>query len=77
MIFSISISKYQSTAAHIEQDVINKQRQEIHLLMEELGTRDRELNDLVKSHQSQVKAWEKDRERLSDLQQRLHQYQGQ
>lgn len=67
--------KGQSTAAHIEQDVINKQRREIHLLMEELGTRDRELNDLVRSHQSQVQAWEKDRERLSDLQQRLYQYQ--
>ncbi|XP_005109038.1 uncharacterized protein LOC101846771 isoform X2 [Aplysia californica] len=64
----------QTSAAHIEQDVINKQRHEIHLLMEELGTRDRELNDLVRSHQSQVKAWETDRERLSELQIRLHQY---
>ena len=63
-------------AAHIEQDVINKQRAEIHLLMEELSTRDSELNDLVRSHKSQVKAWDKDRERLAELQTRLHQYEG-
>merc|ERR1712241_1297049 len=57
---SFGMPESRKMAAHIEQDVINKQRAEIHLLMEELSTRDSELNDLVRSHQSQVKAWDKD-----------------
>lgn len=61
---------------YIEQDIINKQRQEIQLLMEELGNRDQELNDLVMSHQKQVKAWECDNEKNRALQAKLTHYEG-
>nr|KAI8753436.1 coiled-coil domain-containing protein 62-like isoform X2 [Biomphalaria glabrata] len=63
-----------SSAALLEQDIINKQRHEIQILMEELGTRDQELNDLVTSHQKQVQAWEAEREKFLSLQMRLRNY---
>lgn len=44
--------------------------------MEELGNRDQELNDLVMSHQKQVKAWESDTKKLATVQARLSQYEG-
>ncbi|BFZ18856.1 hypothetical protein BsWGS_21895 [Bradybaena similaris] len=70
-----SLSDFRRTpTVYIEQDIINKQRQEIQLLMEELGNRDQELNDLVVSHQKQVKAWESDNEKLVALQGRLNHY---
>ncbi|BFZ04379.1 hypothetical protein BsWGS_07418 [Bradybaena similaris] len=61
-------------AMYIDQDIINKQRQEIQLLMEELGNRDQELTDLVMSHQKQVKAWECDNEKNRALQAKLTHY---
>ncbi|CAL1544484.1 unnamed protein product [Lymnaea stagnalis] len=63
-----------STAVFLEQDIISKQRHEIQILMEELGTRDQELNDLVSSHQKQVQAWELEREKYISLHSRLRNY---
>ncbi|XP_059171922.1 uncharacterized protein LOC131952976 isoform X2 [Physella acuta] len=71
----VSVSDKKSTAIFLEQDIINKQRHEIQILMEELGTRDQELNDLVASHQRQVQAWEVERDKFQMLQSRLNSYQ--
>ncbi|GFO06210.1 coiled-coil domain-containing protein 62, partial [Plakobranchus ocellatus] len=61
-------------AIFLDSDIISKQREEIQLLMEELAGRDQELNDMVTSHQKQVRAWEADRDKLDSLQTRLSNY---
>ena len=66
----------QTSAIFLDKDIMNKQREEIQLLMEELSARDQELNDMVTSHQKQVRIWEADRDRLNSLQARLTKYEG-
>lgn len=63
-----------ASAIFLDKDIIGKQREEIQLLMEELAGRDQELNDLVTSHQKQVRVWEADRDKLDNLQSRLTKY---
>lgn len=45
----------------MERDTIIKQRTELHLLISELRDRDRELNDMVQAHHTEMKAWQEDR----------------
>ncbi|NXT44244.1 CCD62 protein, partial [Pelecanoides urinatrix] len=49
---------------------IQKQRQELHLLIAELKDRDKELNDMVAVHQRQLLAWEDDRQKILTLAER-------
>ena len=51
-----------------ENATIQKQRQELRLLIAELKDRDRELNELVSGHRQQLEAWEHDREKIQRLQ---------
>ena len=54
----------------MEAGTIAKQRHELQLLIGELKDRDRELNEMVAAHQKQLSAWERDRQRLVDLEQK-------
>ena len=47
--------------------MVDKQRAELQLLIVELKERDRELNEMVASHQHQLESWEQDRERVHSL----------
>lgn len=47
-----------------ENKTIQKQRQELELLIGELRDRDRELNEMVLAHREQMKAWEMDRQKI-------------
>lgn len=58
----------------MERDTIIKQRTELQLLIGELKDRDRELNEMVQAHHSQMKAWEDDRRRTQELEQRCSKY---
>ncbi|KFZ55433.1 Coiled-coil domain-containing protein 62, partial [Antrostomus carolinensis] len=49
---------------------LQKQRQELQLLIAELKDRDRELNDMVAVHQRQLLAWEDDRQKILTLAER-------
>ena len=60
----------------MEVSTIQKQRQEIQLLMTELKDRDRELGDMMSSHQQQLLAWEQDRHRVITLDRKCTQYEG-
>jgi len=51
-------------------DTVTKQRRELQLLIGELRDRDRELNDMVSSHQQQLSAWERDRRKVVELEHR-------
>ncbi|XP_064612912.1 coiled-coil domain-containing protein 62-like [Liolophura sinensis] len=53
-----------STLSEGEMGIIQKQRQELQLLISELRDRDRELNSMVSAHQTQLLAWEEDRQKL-------------
>lgn len=53
-----------------ENSTIQKQRQELHLLIAELKDRDKELNDMVAVHQRQLLAWEDDRQKILTLAER-------
>ena len=53
--------------AEFENATIQKQRQELHLLVAELRDRDRELNEMVASHQKQLLSWEQDRQKNVSL----------
>lgn len=55
----------------IERDTIIKQRTELQLMIGELKDRDRELNEMVHAHQQQMAAWEEDRQRGQNLEQRV------
>ncbi|NXT25548.1 CCD62 protein, partial [Syrrhaptes paradoxus] len=46
---------------------VQKQRQELQLLIAELKDRDKELNDMVAVHQRQLLAWERDRQKILTL----------
>ncbi|KFV40616.1 Coiled-coil domain-containing protein 62, partial [Gavia stellata] len=49
---------------------VQKQRQELQLLIAELKDRDKELNDMVAVHQRQLLAWEDDRQKILTLAER-------
>ncbi|NWH16470.1 CCD62 protein, partial [Grus americana] len=51
---------------------IQKQRQELQLLIAELKDRDKELNDMVAVHQRQLLAWEDDRQKILTLAERCN-----
>ena len=46
------------------------------LLVSELKDRDRELSDMMSSHQQQLLAWEQDRLRLTSLEKASHHLEG-
>lgn len=54
----------------MERDTIIKQRTELQLLISELRDRDKELNEMVQAHRTEMKAWEEDRNRSQLLEQR-------
>ncbi|XP_053376146.1 protein hook homolog [Mercenaria mercenaria] len=60
--------------SELENTTLHKQRQEIQLLMGELKDRDRELSDMMTSHQQQLVAWQQDRDRLTSLERKCTQY---
>ena len=62
--------------SELETTTIQKQRKELHLLIGELQDRDRELNEMVASHQKQLLAWEQDRQKLLTLEQRYSRLEG-
>lgn len=51
----------------MERDTIIKQRTELQLLISELKDRDKELNEMVQAHHTEMKAWEEDRTRSHTL----------
>ncbi|KAM8797877.1 coiled-coil domain-containing protein 62 [Eudromia elegans] len=55
-----------------ENSTIQKQRQELQLLIAELKDREKELNDMVAVHQRQLLAWEDDRQRVLTLAERCN-----
>ncbi|XP_063310361.1 coiled-coil domain-containing protein 62 [Pelobates fuscus] len=54
----------------LENATIQKQRNELQLLIAELKDRDKELNDMVSVHRSQLLAWENDRQNILKLEQK-------
>lgn len=54
----------------MDRDTIGKQRTELQLLITELKDRDRELNEMVLTHQQHMKSWEDDRQRTLNLETR-------
>ncbi|XP_009820228.2 coiled-coil domain-containing protein 62 [Gavia stellata] len=54
----------------LENSTVQKQRQELQLLIAELKDRDKELNDMVAVHQRQLLAWEDDRQKILTLAER-------
>ncbi|XP_025054185.1 coiled-coil domain-containing protein 62 isoform X2 [Alligator sinensis] len=60
----------QDLSQNLESSTIQKQRQELQLLIAELKDRDKELNDMVVVHQRQLLAWEDDRQKILTLAER-------
>ncbi|XP_065548550.1 coiled-coil domain-containing protein 62 isoform X2 [Lathamus discolor] len=56
----------------LENSTIEKQRQELQLLIAELKDRDKELDDMVAVHQRQLLAWEDDRQKILTLAERCN-----
>ncbi|KAF6033142.1 CCDC62 [Bugula neritina] len=54
----------------MERDTIIKQRTELQLLINELRDRDKELNEMVQAHHTEMKAWKEDRSRTQLLEQK-------
>lgn len=59
-----------------ESATIEKQRRELQTLIQELKDRDRELNEMVASHQQQLLAWEQDRSKLSNTEEHAARLEG-
>ncbi|XP_078410247.1 coiled-coil domain-containing protein 62 isoform X2 [Cetorhinus maximus] len=59
-----------NTNVDLENATIQKQRNELQLLVAELKDRDKELNEMVAAHQKQLLAWEEDRLRILSLEER-------
>ncbi|XP_076876852.1 coiled-coil domain-containing protein 62 isoform X3 [Brachyhypopomus gauderio] len=57
-------------ASEMEFLTIQKQRQELQLLIAELKARDWELNSMAATHHRQLQAWEQDRQRVLTLEQK-------
>ncbi|XP_067944416.1 coiled-coil domain-containing protein 62-like isoform X2 [Watersipora subatra] len=53
--------QHSSVLSEMERDTIVKQRTELQLLIGELRDRDKELNDMVQAHHTEMKAWQEDR----------------
>nr|XP_033811617.1 coiled-coil domain-containing protein 62 [Geotrypetes seraphini]XP_033811618.1 coiled-coil domain-containing protein 62 [Geotrypetes seraphini]XP_033811619.1 coiled-coil domain-containing protein 62 [Geotrypetes seraphini] len=53
-----------------ENSTIQRQRKELQLLIAELKDRDKELNDMVAVHQRQLVAWDEDRQKVLNLEER-------
>ncbi|XP_075574249.1 coiled-coil domain-containing protein 62 [Pelecanus crispus] len=62
----------QKLSPSLENSTIQKQRQELQLLIAELKDRDRELNAMVAVHQRQLLAWEDDRQKILTLAERCN-----
>ncbi|XP_050762534.1 coiled-coil domain-containing protein 62 isoform X2 [Gymnogyps californianus] len=62
----------QKLSPSLEDSTIQKQRQELQLLIVELKDRDKELNDMVAVHQRQLLAWEDDRQKILTLAERCN-----
>ncbi|XP_065502582.1 coiled-coil domain-containing protein 62 isoform X1 [Caloenas nicobarica] len=60
----------QKLGPSLENSTIQKQRQELQVLIAELKDRDQELNDMVAVHQRQLLAWEGDRQKVLTLAER-------
>lgn len=60
----------QKLGPSLENSTIQKQRQELQVLIAELKDRDQELNDMVAVHQRQLLAWEDDRQKVLTLAER-------
>ena len=60
----------------LETTTVQKQRAELELLVAELRDRDRELNEMVSSHQKQLLSWEMDRQIVLNLSQKCANLQG-
>lgn len=60
----------------VDTDTIQKQRRELQLLIMELKDRDRELNDMVQTHQKHLHAWDEDRQRILALERRCARLEG-
>ncbi|XP_063207121.1 coiled-coil domain-containing protein 62 isoform X3 [Chroicocephalus ridibundus] len=60
----------QKLSESLENSTIQKQRQELQLLIAELKDRDKELNDMVAVHQQELLAWEDDRQKRLTLAER-------
>ncbi|KAL4223443.1 estrogen receptor binding [Mactra antiquata] len=67
-------SKQNTSLSELENTTLHKQRHEIQLLMTELKDRDKELSDMMTSHQQQLVAWQQDRDRLGMLERKCTQY---
>jgi hypothetical protein len=59
-----------------ENATIAKQRTELQLLISELKDRDRELNEMVLSHQRQIGGWDADKKKIMVLEERCVQYES-
>ncbi|XP_053938312.1 coiled-coil domain-containing protein 62 isoform X2 [Cuculus canorus] len=57
----------QKLSPTLEKSTIERQRQELQLLIAELKDRDKELSDMVAMHQRQLRSWEDDRQKLLTL----------
>ncbi len=62
--------------SHLEMSTMQKQRVELELLIAELRDRDRELNEMVASHQKQLMSWEMDRQIVLNLSSKCAKLQG-
>lgn len=60
----------QKLGPSLENSTIQKQRQELQVLIAELKDRDQELDDMVAVHQRQLLAWEDDRQKVLTLAER-------
>lgn len=65
-----------SALSECEMSIIQKQRQELQLLISELRDRDRELNSMVSAHQTQLLAWEEDRQKLLTAEHKASHYES-
>ncbi|XP_048412482.1 coiled-coil domain-containing protein 62 isoform X2 [Stegostoma tigrinum] len=66
----LNASAKNNANADLENATIQKQRNELQLLVAELKDRDKELNEMVAAHQKQLLAWEEDRLRILSLEER-------
>ncbi|XP_062481877.1 coiled-coil domain-containing protein 62 isoform X3 [Pezoporus occidentalis] len=62
----------QKSNPSLESSTIEKQRQELQLLIAELKDRDKELDDMVAVHQRQLLVWEDDRQKILTLAERCN-----
>ncbi|KAH3884458.1 apical junction molecule-like [Dreissena polymorpha] len=69
-----SLSRQNTSFTELENTTLQKQRQEIQLLVAELRDRDRELSEMASAHQQQLVAWEQDRQRLGAMDRKCTQY---